>query len=280
MYPTFPGIQVILYKILSVQAPAKKPFLCSAKVNELKKIKVGAVSYLNTKPMMYGMKSEAFLQEHELVPDYPAKVADMLKSGAVDVGLVPVALLHDLPRYYIVSDYCIASDYEVASVCLFSEVPVNQITTVYLDYQSRTSVALAKVLMKEFWGINPLLIDAKDESYRTKINGTTAAVVIGDRALEQRRLSTYIYDLANEWRVMTSLPFVFAVWVSLKPMSEEWIQKFNEANAAGMQRLDEIAEEQKFSSYDLKKYYTNNINYVLDDEKRKGMNRFLEFLNV
>ncbi len=230
--------------------------------------------------MMYGMKSAAFLEAHELIPDYPAKVADMLKSGAVDVGLVPVALLHDLPQYYIVSDYCIASDYEVASVCLFSEVPVKDLTTVYLDYQSRTSVALAKVLMKEFWGINPILVDAKDESYRTKINGTTGTVVIGDRALEQRRLSTYIYDLANEWRAMTSLPFVFAVWVSLKPMSEEWIKTFNAANAAGMQKLDEIAEEQKFSSYDLKKYYTNNINYLLDEEKRKGMNRFLEFLNV
>jgi chorismate dehydratase len=249
-------------------------------MSEKHKIKVGAVSYLNTKPMMYGMQSEAFLETHELIPDYPAKVADMLKSGAVDVGLVPVALLHDLPQYYIVSDYCIASDYEVASVCLFSEVPVKDLTTVYLDYQSRTSVALAKVLMKEFWGINPILVDAKDESYRTKISGTTGAVVIGDRALEQRRLSTYIYDLANEWRAMTSLPFVFAVWVSLKPMSEEWIKTFNAANAAGMQKLDEIAEEQKYSNYDLKKYYTNNINYVLDEEKRKGMKRFLEFLSV
>ncbi len=230
--------------------------------------------------MLYGMRSEAFLEAHELIPDYPAKVAEMLKSGAVDVGLVPVALLNDLPQYYIVSDYCIASDYEVGSVCLFSEVPVQDLTTVYLDYQSRTSVALAKVLMKEFWGINLVLIDAKDESYRTKINGTTGAVVIGDRALEQRRLSTYIYDLASEWRVMTSLPFVFAVWVSLKPMSEEWINAFNAANAVGMQKLDEIAEEQKYSTYDLKKYYTNNINYVLDEEKRKGMEKFLEFLSV
>jgi chorismate dehydratase len=230
--------------------------------------------------MLYGMQSEAFLRGHELIPDYPAKVADMLKSGAVDVGLVPVALLQELPQYFIVSDYCISSDYEAASVCLFSEAPVNELTTVYLDYQSRTSVALAKVLMKEFWGINPKLIDAKDESYRTKISGTTGAVVIGDRALEQRRLSTYVYDLASEWRAMTDLPFVFAVWVSLQPMSEEWIRDFNAANAAGMKRLDEIAEEQKFSSYDLKKYYTNNINYLLTDEKRKGISRFLEFLNV
>ena len=255
-------------------------FLCSAKVNELKKIKIGAVSYLNTKPMMYGMQKDAFLQEHELVPDYPAKVADMLKSGEVDVALVPVALLHDLPDYYIVSDYCIASDYEVASVCLFSEVPVHELTTVYLDYQSRTSVALAKLLMKEFWGISPQLINAKDESYRTKIEGTVGAVVIGDRALEQRRLSTYIYDLAAEWQAMTHLPFVFAVWVSLKPMNKEWIDRFNAANAAGFSHIDEIAEAQKYPVYDLRKYYTHNISYLLNDEKRKGMNKFLQFLNA
>ena len=230
--------------------------------------------------MLYGMQTEAFREAHELVLDFPSRIADSLKNGSVDVGLVPVALLHELPQYFIVSGYCISSDYEVASVCLFSEVPVQELTTVYLDYQSRTSVALAKVLMKEFWGINPILIDAKDESYRTKINGTTGAVVIGDRALEQRRLSTYIYDLANEWRAMTALPFVFAVWVSLKPMSEEWIKTFNAANAVGMKKLDKIAEEQKFSSYDLKKYYTNNINYVLGEEKRKGMKKFLEFLSV
>lgn len=249
-------------------------------MSETHKIKVGAVSYLNTRPMMYGMQNEAFLQDHELVPDYPAKVADMLKSGAVDVALVPVALLKELPEYFIVSDYCIAAEHEVASVCLFSEVPVNELTTVYLDYQSRTSVALAKILMQEFWGINPEIINAQDESYRTKIEGTTGAVVIGDRALEQRRLSTYVYDLASEWQAMTNLPFVFAVWVSVKPMSEEWISRFNAANAEGFLHIDEIAEAQKYPVYDLKKYYTHNISYLLNDEKRKGMEKFLTFLNA
>lgn len=249
-------------------------------MSEKHKIKIGAVSYLNTRPMMYGMQNEAFLQEHELVPDYPAKVAQMLKNGDVDVALVPVGFLRELQEYHIVSDYCIGAEYEVASVCLFSEVPVDQLTTVYLDYQSRTSVALAKVLMKEFWGISPQLIDARDESYRTKIEGTTGAVVIGDRALEQRRLSTYIYDLATEWRSMTGLPFVFAVWVSTKPMSKEWIEQFNAANAAGFAFIDEIAEAQKYPVYDLKKYYTHNISYKLDDDKRKGMQRFLDFLTA
>lgn len=249
-------------------------------MSEKHKIKIGAVSYLNTKPMLFGMQNESFLQEHELVFDFPSRIAVALKEGSIDIGLVPVALLPELPQYSIVSDYCIASEYEVASVCLFSEAPVQELTTIYLDYQSRSSVALLKILMKEFWGINPQLIDAKDESFRTKIIGTTGALVIGDRAFEQRRLSTYIYDLASEWRVLTGLPFVFAVWVSLKPMSKEWISMFNAANAAGMNQLDAIAEQQKFPAFDLKKYYHNHISYLLNDERRKGMNRFLEFLSV
>ena len=249
-------------------------------MSEKHKIKIGAVSYLNTKPMLYGMQTESFLQEHEMVFDFPSRIADALKEGAIDVGLVPVALLPQLPQYSIVSDYCIASDYEVASVCLFSEVPVQDLTTIYLDYQSLTSVALLKILMKEFWGVNPVLIDAKDESFRTKIIGTTGALVIGDRAFEQRRLSTYVYDLASEWRVLTGLPFVFAVWVSLQPLSKEWIHMFNAANGAGMNQLDAIAEQQKFPAFDLTKYYHNHISYLLNDERRKGMNRFLELLSV
>jgi chorismate dehydratase len=230
--------------------------------------------------MLYGMQTDSFLQEHELLLDFPSHIADMLKTGAVDVGLIPVGILNQLPNYHIVSDFCIASDFDVASVCLFSEVPVKDLTTIYLDYQSRSSVALLKILMKEFWGINPTLIEAENESFRTKINGTTGALIIGDRALEQRRLSTYIYDLAGEWKALTGLPFVFAVWVSLKPMSEEWINKFNAANAIGLTKLDEIAEQQKYPVYDLRKYYSHHISYLLTDEKRKGIERFLEFMNV
>jgi chorismate dehydratase len=125
-----------------------KLFLCRANLNQLKKIKVGAVTYLNSKPLIYGMQQEDFLKDHELILEYPARLAEMLTKGELDVALVPVALLAELPHYHIVSDYCIASDHEVASVCLFSEQPLSEIKSVYLDYQSKTSVALLKVLFK------------------------------------------------------------------------------------------------------------------------------------
>jgi chorismate dehydratase len=202
----------------------------------------------------------------------------MLKEGRIDVGLIPVATIRELPEYHIASDFGIAAENEVASVCLFSEVPVEQVEKVYLDYQSRSSVALLKLLMKEYWGIHPQVIEATDESYRGKIKGTTAGLVIGDRALEQRKISTFIYDLGQEWRKMSGLPFVFAAWVSTKALPGSFIEEFNKANSLGLFHIDEIVAANPFELYDLKKYYTIHISYVLDQKKKEGLNKFLEYL--
>jgi chorismate dehydratase len=166
----------------------------------------------------------------------------------------------------------------VASVCLFSEVPIEEIKKVYLDYQSRSSVALLKWLMKESWGNSPELILATDENYRSEIKGTTAGLVIGDRALAQRKISTFIYDLGLEWKKITGLPFVFAAWVSTKKLPEEFIDMFNKANAMGLEHIDGIVAANPFDIYDLKKYYTIHINYILDASKRKAMQKFLELI--
>ena len=104
--------------------------------------------------------------------------------------------------------------------------------------------------MKEYWNIHPEMIDATDDSYRNKIQGTTAGLVIGDRAFEQRKISTFIYDLASEWRSITGLPFVFAAWISKRPLPVSFIQQFNEANAVGLGHIDEIVATLKFDLYD------------------------------
>ena len=244
------------------------------------KIRVGIVNYLNTKPLIYGLEREPVSSLIELTGAHPAKLATMLKEGIVDVGLIPVAAIPDLPEHYIVGSYCIGAESEIASVCLFSEVPMNEIEKVYLDYQSRSSVALLNWLMKEYWGINPEIIYASDESYRAQIKGNTAGLVIGDRALEQRKVSTYIYDLGSEWRAITGLPFVFAVWVSTRPLDEDFIRVFDQANALGLEHIDEIVKANPFDLYDLKKYYTLHLSYHLDESKRKGMNLFLEYLKT
>jgi len=243
-----------------------------------KKIKVGIVSYLNTRPLIYGLKLPPIADEIELIEDTPSRLAELLVNNAIDIGLVPVAVIPQLKEYFISSDYCIGTETEVASVCLFSEVPLNEITKVYLDYQSLSSVALLKWLMKEYWNIDPAIIQTSDDDYRKKIGGTTAGLVIGDRAFEQRKISTFIYDLASEWRSITGLPFVFAAWISNRSLQGSFIQRFNEANAIGLSHIDEIVSAQNFDLFDLKKYYTLHLSYVLDERKRKGMELFLQVI--
>jgi chorismate dehydratase len=242
------------------------------------RIKVGIVNFLNTKPLLYGLELPPINDKIELIGAYPSRLADMLKDGEVDIGLIPVVSIPQLPEYHIIGNYCIATEGEIASVCLFSEVPMHEITTVYLDYQSRSSVALLQWLMREYWGINPKIIEATDDSYREKIRGATAGLVIGDRALEQRKISTFIYDLGSEWRAITGLPFVFAAWVSTKPLDEAFITEFDQANSRGLAHIDEIVAQLDFPLYDLKKYFSLHLSYELDQRKRKGMELFLRYI--
>jgi chorismate dehydratase len=244
-----------------------------------RKIRVGIVNYLNTKPLIYGLQKAPINKMIDLVGAYPAKLAQMLSDDQIDVGLIPVAAIPQLPSYHINGKFCIGTEGEVASVCLFSEVPMKQIERIYLDYQSRSSVALLKWLMKESWGIHPEVIQAIDESYRQKIKGTTAGLVIGDRALEQRKISTFIYDLGSEWRLITGLPFVFAAWVSTKPLPADFVKVFDAANALGLEKIDEIVAATPYDLYDLKKYYTLHLSYHLDDTKKAGLNKFLHVID-
>ena len=215
--------------------------------------------------------------EVELIIDYPANIADLLINHRIDIGLVPVAIIPSLKEYHIISDYCIGCDGEVASVCLFSNVPLQQIETILLDYQSRTSVALLKILLKEHWNISPVLIAGKAD-YENEIDGTTAGLVIGDRALQQRQKSKYIFDLGTAWKDMTGLPFVFAAWVSNKKLPQSFISVFNQANALGFQHLEEVIQQNPFPAFDLEKYYTENIKFTLDPEKYKAIDLFVSKL--
>lgn len=213
----------------------------------------------------------------ELVEDFPSRIAQMLIDGEVDMGLVPVATIPHLKEWHIVSDAVIAATGDVASVCLFSQVPVAEVDTVLLDYQSRTSVNLCKVLMRYHWKKEVKFIATGGE-FADKIAGTTAGVIIGDRALLQRGNFPYIYDFAREWRALTGLPFVFAAWIANKKLPEEFVREFNEANKIGQNHLAEIIAEYDFPAYDLHQYFSENIDYQLTDDMRKGLELFLDYL--
>ncbi len=243
----------------------------------MNKIKVGAVSYLNTKPLVYGFRQGMMQNRIEIIEDYPASIAAMLLADEIDLGLVPVAIIPKLTAHHIISDYCIGAVGEVASVCLFSDVPIESVTEVLLDYQSRTSVQLAKLLLREYWKVQPTLTNAKAD-FRMHIKGTTAGLVIGDRAFEQRKISPYIYDLGAGWKDLTGLPFVFAAWVSNKKLDADFVREFNMATGAGLQAIDEIVAQAPYPLFDLKQYFTAHISYTLDAAKRAGLQLFLSKL--
>jgi chorismate dehydratase len=242
-----------------------------------RKIRVGAVSYLNTKPLLYGIQNSPIINEISLIADYPARISDKLLSNEIDIGLVPVALIPEMNEYHICTNYCIACDGPVASVCLFSEVPIDEIKTVLLDYQSRTSVMLAEILFEKYWKQKPVFQHTVPD-FLNQIGGTTAAVVIGDRALRLRSTSFHVYDLGEAWKNMTGLPFVFAAWISNKVLERSWVERFNEANAFGVQNIPLVLEQITDHFFDFKKYYTHHLNYVLDENKIKGLKLFLQML--
>ena len=213
----------------------------------------------------------------ELILDYPANLAQSLKDGDIDMALLPVAVILSIPGARIVSDYGIAADGEVASVAIFSKVPMEEIECLYLDYQSRTSVQLAQVLLKHFWKKTVTVLKA-DPEYINSIQGNTAGVIIGDRALEQRPNFPYIYDLASAWKDWTGLPFVFAAWVANKELPEDFLLRFNAANGEGLSHIDEVVADNPFQAYNLQTYYRENIHYHLNEAKKKGLERFLSYL--
>ena len=242
-----------------------------------KRWRIGVVSYFNTQPLLLGIEKADFLSKIELVKDYPANIAQSLIDGHIDIGLVPVAITPLLSNPQIVSSYGIGTRGKVASVAIFSHVPMEQIESIYLDYQSRTSVQLARILLQEFWKKDIQCIKA-EEGYIQSIQGTTAGVIIGDRALANLTEFEYVYDLGEAWVAHTGLPFVFAAWMSNQPIPESFQMLFNEANAYGVEHIQEVLAQlpARTHGYDMEQYYTQNIEYILTDEMQQGMNLFLE----
>ncbi len=241
------------------------------------KIKVGIVNYLNTKPLLYGIEHSPVIEAIELVPDYPSNIAALLLEDKIDIGLVPVEIIPRLPNAHIVTDYCIGCIGSVASVCLLSEVPLQRITKIILDYQSRTSASLIKILFENHWKQQVEWIDTSTD-FRNQIKDTTAALVIGDRCLEYRNSVNCVYDLGEAWYDFTGLPFVFAAWVSNKKLPADFITAFSEANKLGVSAIEKVALQNKLSGYDSLTYFTKNIKYELNDKMREGLKLFLSYL--
>lgn len=240
------------------------------------RIRVTAVSYLNTKPFLFGILKSGFGDEIDLQLDIPSECARKLASGEADLGLVPVAVIPELATPHIISDYCIGTNGEVKTVCIFSEKPIDQLSVIYLDYHSRTSVELCKFLLENHWNLSPALLPASP-GFEEKIGGNVGALIIGDRAIGLDQRFPFVYDLGETWLRHTGLPFVFAAWVSNRQLDSLFVKKLNEALHLGIEEIPQLMYllPSPHPSFDLKRYFTENISYKLDDAKLRGMQLFL-----
>ena len=245
---------------------------------DTKKLRVSAISYLNSLPFVWCLENSDIIGEITLSYDIPSQCADKLLANETDIGLIPIVEILRMPEHYIVSDLCIGAGETVRTVLLASETPVKNISTVYLDSHSRTSVALCKILSKHYWNISPQWQNFTGDITTYPRKTSSAAVVIGDKAFGMQ--APYIYDLAVEWRKFCGLPFVFACWVANKPLDEKFLNRFKKAIAKVSVNIETIVEYYKDrapAGVDLFEYWTKNISYPLTEEKRKGLELFLKY---
>lgn len=250
------GYDVYLYAVTSMNS---------------KDTRVAMVGYLNTIPFVSGLRDMGL----DPILDIPSRCLDYFIRGDVDIALVPVGALQDVgdDAYDIVSDFCIGCDGEVRTVCLMSHEPLADIHTIVLDSDSRTSVKLIKILCEQHWGIRPQFSKAP---LATQASGV-AWLKIGDKVFQEEGKYAYTYDLGAEWKAMTGMPFVFAVWIARKGLSLELVEAFNQALEAGIQSIG-TADYSAYKDVDLSEYFTKHIKYTFGESQKKALESFLAYL--
>ncbi|MES2426523.1 MAG: menaquinone biosynthesis protein [Bacteroidota bacterium] len=246
----------------------------------MKKLKISAVSYTNTKPFLYGIQHTDVINKIDLSLDIPSDCAQKLIDDKVDIGLIPIAATLNLPYWEIVTDYCIGAVGAVNSVFIFSNCDIKEVTHLQLDPESRSSNNLALVLLKNFWKIKPELIINADD-YSNNPDNTTAFVQIGDRTFGKKDQFKFVYDLAEEWQKFTGLPFVFAAWIANKPISQDFVAEFNNALKIGLAHRAELLKELPArADFDLEDYLMHKLDFNLTDDKRKALYLFLDYIKA
>lgn len=240
--------------------------------------KVSVVQYLNTAPLVWGMMKGEQQGKYDLEFTTPAACADAVRGRKADVGIVPSIEYQRMEKAQIIAGISIASKDAVKSVLLLSNKPIEKIQSIAVDNSSRTSAALVRILMRRFYSRFVTITPAAPKP-ELMLKRADAALVIGDPALTYGGSVAQVYDLAAEWKKFTGLPFVFAVWAGHEDSKLSRYRKdFEQSRDYGIAHVDEIAAEYapklKKTPEALKVYLTENIDYSLDEDNRKGLREF------
>lgn len=243
------------------------------------RLRVGVVSYLNTEPLIVGLADD--VPEAELVEDVPSRLAEALAEGRLDVAIVSSIEYATHPGYRIVGDACIASRGEVLSVRLFARVPPERIRRVALDAASRASTALAEVLLRRRWGLEPRIdaypipgeLDGLPE-------GVDAVMLIGDRCMRTPVAAwPHVVDLGRAWTDWTGLPFVYAMWTARPAVDLGRLpEALDRARDRGVASVEEVARTQAarhgLDADVCRDYLVRLIHYRLGPDERRGLERY------
>lgn len=274
----------------------------------MKKLRISVVEFLNTAPLVWGFTDGPLAGKYDLSFAVPSLCAEALRRGQADIGIIPAIEYQRMDDVVALPEMAIASKREVRSLLVVAKKPIDLAKRIALDTSSRSTVALVRMLAAEHWKISPEFVDAAPEPSEM-LKAADAALVIGDPALEISLKmdilsgkapsgeqccqgdpddmpvpgfeTLFVYDVVHQWRQLTGLPSVLAIWVGRRDaVTPEVISDFLASKQYGKQRVREIAEAASIKldlpPGALERYLTENINFDLDDENLSGLRVYFE----
>ncbi|HSB76604.1 MAG TPA: menaquinone biosynthesis protein [Terriglobales bacterium] len=254
----------------------------------MRRLRISAISYLNTAPLMWDFDHGAAAKDFEIFYSVPSSCAAALRDGSGDIGIIPAIAYNSIPGLVIIPEVAIAARGPVRSILLVSKVPLEHVKTVATDNSSMTSVALTRVLFARWWG-GGREFRSLAPHLPTMLRECDAALVIGDPALQVDRSRYHVLDLAEEWKRLSGESFVFAFWAvreAALPAAESGLDIagiFQASRDHGLQpaALEIIAGEWSarlgITPAEVKDYLTHNIHYQLDQDCLQGMRLFFRY---
>ena len=267
-------------------------------------LRISIVQYLNTAPLVRGFTHGPLRGKYQLSFTVPSQCAEDLRSAAADIAIIPAIEYQRIPDLVIVPDLAVASKQSVRSLLLVSKKPIREVTSVALDRTSRSTQTLLHILCNKHWNISPQCFQAEPD-LAAMLDRADAALLIGDPALRLAIAAAphairtaagervvpasiaaltsshelFLFDIVEQWRALTNLPAVLAFWAGRREViTPEVVQDFQDSLAFGLQHLDAIVRESSAEMNlpiaDLRRYFTENIDYQLDEENLRGLTHY------